>query len=161
MKSLSGRRADLRTSVGSSGAAITFDLDDGKSTAPNHSHPPFPQSQHPAASHRANSRGTHRGQSTTQGPVRRCIDSFVPMDYDGSSQKAKQKRLISAISLFSLLSRPKEAALGFVGTALCVCFISGVFPCILKNNNSHCYCTSSLDTDLTRNTRAPHLTPQH
>ena len=47
---------------------------------------------------------------------------------DGSSQKAKQKRLISVISLFSRLSRPKEAALGFVGTALCVCFISGVFP---------------------------------
>jgi hypothetical protein len=55
---------------------------------------------------------------------------------DGSSQKATQKRLISEISLFSRLSRPKEAALGFVGTALCVCFISGVFPYIFKNNKS-------------------------
>jgi len=29
--------------------------------------PPFPQSQRPAAPHRANPRGTHRGPSTTQG----------------------------------------------------------------------------------------------
>ena len=34
---------------------------------PNHSQPPFPQSQRPAASNRANPRGTHRGPSTTQG----------------------------------------------------------------------------------------------
>jgi len=26
----------------------------------------------------------------------------------------------------------KEAALGFVGIALCVCFISGVFPYMIK-----------------------------
>ena len=52
--------------------------------------------------------------------------------HDGSSQKAKQKRLISVISLFSRLSRPKEAAFGFVDTALCVCYISGVFPYILE-----------------------------
>ena len=33
-------------------AAITFHLEDGRSTAPNHSQPPFPQSQRPAASNR-------------------------------------------------------------------------------------------------------------
>ena len=55
---------------------------------------------------------------------------------DGSSQKVKQKRLISEISLFSRQFRPKEAALGFVRTALCVCFISDVFPFLLKNNKS-------------------------
>ena len=61
-----------------------------------------------------------------------AIVSFRDYIYDGSSQKEKQKRLISVISLFSRLSRPKEAAFGFVDTALCVCFISGVFPCILE-----------------------------
>ena len=44
-----------------------FHLDDGKSTAPNHSQPPFPQSQRPAASNRTNPRGIHIGHSTTQG----------------------------------------------------------------------------------------------
>ena len=57
--------------------------------------------------------------------------SHLSIPRDGSSQKAKQTRLISVISLFSRLSRPKEATLGFVGTALCVCFIPGVFPYIL------------------------------
>jgi len=33
----------------------------------HHSQPPFSQSQRPAASNRANPRGTHRGPSTTQG----------------------------------------------------------------------------------------------
>ena len=56
---------------------------------------------------------------------------------DGSSQKAKQKRLISIISLFSRLSRPEEAALGFVGTALLRLFhFRCLSPYIFKNNKS-------------------------
>ena len=55
---------------------------------------------------------------TENGPSGHDLPMCLESTFDGSSQKAKQKRLISIISLFSRLSQPEEAALGFVGTAL-------------------------------------------
>ena len=63
-----GEHARAPTSPRSTGfCAIWGCISSSSSSAPNHSQPPSPQSQRPAASNRANPRGTHRGPSTTQG----------------------------------------------------------------------------------------------